>query len=124
MQQTMRRPPRLRPPKKAKGQNWVDPICTTATVVTGGRSNRYHVVETKEIQSTNGVIRKFVRASKNDDWVLKIVLGDTAFRGGLKRTTLVEELENHHVEHSASARAADDDPMAALDGGEIAATHS
>ena len=81
------------PAKKAKGQKWFDPICTTATVVTGGRSNRYHVVETKEIQSANGVVRKFIRASKNDDWVLKIVLGDTAFRGGLKRTTLVEELK-------------------------------
>ena len=80
--------------KKGKKPTWVEPTCCTATVVTGGFSKRHYVVETNEVQVQGDEIKTFVRVSKNDEWVLKLVLGDGGQKGGLRRTNLVEMLRS------------------------------
>ena len=105
------------PAKKAKGTAWAQPTCKQATVVTGGLSRRFYVVETKEIECSAFETKTFVKVGKNEEWVLKLVLGEGGQRGGLKRTKLVEELRAKLVEEKgfASSPKVDDDPMNQLD---------
>ena len=102
--------------KKGNKPTWVEPTCCTATVVTGGFTKRHYVVETNEVEWQADEIKTFVRVSKNDEWVLKLVLGDGGQKGGLRRTSLVEMLRSKLVEGSGAAVGGPtDDPMDQLD---------
>ena len=105
------------PSKQGKQPTWVEPTCCAATVVTGGLSKRQYVVETLPIEWQGDEIKTFVRVSKNDEWVLKLVLGDGGQKGGLRRTNLVEMLRSKLIAESGSAVASPmvDDPMDQLD---------
>ena len=103
---------------KGKKPAWVEPTCCMAMVVTGGLSKRHYVVETNEIEWERGEVKTFVRVSKNDEWVLKLVLGDGGQKGGLRRTMLVEMLRSKLIEEAGAAVAGPimaDDPMDQLD---------
>jgi hypothetical protein len=92
-----------------------------AMCVGGGYSNKEAMVERKEVQGSDGTVHNFLHVSKNDQWLLNVILGAGAKRGSFKRSTIIDELKkkgekpNTPEKTAVAAGEEEEDPMGALD---------
>ena len=121
-----RTPPSQFTPRSALNDpTWIPITLVEQLSVAGGNGKAPLVVETNHVDvSGKGEEVAFVRLAKNAAWLLKAVGGKQLQKGGLKRTRLLQTLEDMIKKHqnAAVADAADaagqddddDDPMEAL----------
>ena len=90
-----------------------------AFVVSGGASNRKHILNVIEVDSVSGP-RTFARVTKNEAWLLHCTVGRWAHKGSAKRSNVLENLKAKLIAASCDgesepAVAENDDPMSALE---------
>ena len=76
---------------------WKKVTVTKQWSLEGGYLNKPLALDTKEVDTTDGTVA-FVKLDKNADWLRKAVLGKTAPKGALRRSTLVDTLKQKLAE--------------------------
>ena len=66
----------------------------------GGYISKPIILETKQVDTASGAV-DFVKIEKNQEWLLKAVLGTGFNKGGLRRSTLLSSMKNK-LEEKAS----------------------
>ena len=81
--------------------------------VQGGYLRKPVTLETKEIDTVDGVVH-FVKVAKKDEWLLTAALGKGNNKGGLRRTELLDTIKDRVSEAAKSASSTEDSQDSAV----------